>query len=108
MCDIAYWVPCGADERTSSRVGVRSRDRMDRHLNCLSWWVRSRALSESVELRYELTNYLLFTNWLDKELSDWLSKECFDWLDKEVQSDWQGIVDREVLRMEHFDWLKEA
>ena len=90
------------------RKDVRSRDRMDRQPNCLSWWVRSRALSERVELRNELTNYLLLTNWLDKELSDWLSKECFDWLDKEVQSDWQGIVDREVFRMEHFDWLKEA
>ena len=90
------------------RKDVRSRDRMDRQPNCLSWWIRSRALSERVELRYELTNYLLLTNWLDKEPSDWLSKECFDWLDKEVQSDWQGIVDREVLRMEHFDWLKEA
>lgn len=44
-------------------------------------------LSERVELRFELTNYPLLTNWLDKELSDWLSKECFDWLDKEVQSD---------------------
>lgn len=90
------------------RKDVRSRARMDRQPNRLSSWVRSRALCERVELRYELTNYPLLTNWLDKELSDWLSKECFDWLDKEVQSDWQGIVDREVLWMERFDWLKES
>ena len=33
------------------RKDVRSRDRLDRQPNCLSWWVRLRALSERVELR---------------------------------------------------------